>query len=258
MNYQKIIRVNARCNKSAITAHLEYYYLNRQNSKSITRPFKRICLFCAATNNLTAEHILPRWVFGRDSNRFFRTTINGLSHKYNQTTIPACARCNNDLLSNVEKNVLQLFLSHQQHSNSFDHNGKADIIRWLELLDYKFQAFSLITKFRALKGKRDFDFLSDYPLSVLDPNIEYSPTRVLRNLREALNRITIKSKELQYNSLVTFKTKNSDMHFFHKNNDFIFIELPKYKVALLYFCKRSFISEFEAKDSAMEVINAHY
>lgn len=258
MNYQQIIRVNARRNKSVIISHLEHYYLNRQNAKARGKPLQPICLFCAASKHLTAEHVLPRWVFDRNPNRFFKTTINGLSHKYNQTTIPACDKCNNCLLSKVEKNVLQLFLAHKQHLNFFDNTEKANIILWLELLDYKYQVFSLVTRFRALKGKGKIDFLSDYPLSVLDPDIEYSPTKALRNLREALNRITIKSKAMKYNSLVTFNTKNPDMHFFHKNNDFIFIELPKYRLAFLYFYKRSFNSELEAKDYAMEIIKAHY
>ncbi len=100
--------------------------------------------------------------------------------------------------------------------------------------------------------------MSDYPLSVLDPNIDYSPTTVIRNLRESLRRIMIKSKERHLNSLITFRTKNMGMHFFHKNNDFIFLELPKYNLALLYFYKQTFKDELEARDAAMKVIKSHY
>lgn len=258
MNYQQIIRTNARHNKQKIISSLEHHYLIRENGKARVKQSKTICLFCAAPNNITSEHVLSRWAFDKNPHKFFRTTINGLSHKYDQTSIPACAKCNNELLSTLEKLILQLFLAHQQHQNFFSDEEKADVIRWLELLDYKYQVFSLVTKFKAIKGKGVIEFLSDYSLSVLDPNIEYSPAKAMRNLRESLNRIVIKSKEQQYNSLVTFKTKNPGMHFFHKNNDFIFIELPKYNLALLYFYKRAFINELEAKDASMEVIKAHY
>jgi len=258
MNYQQGIRINARQNQRKIIGHLEHYYLNRENGRAKSKPVQPICSFCCKTSNITAEHVLPRWVFEKDARRFFNTTINGLSHKYNQTTVPACATCNNNLLSELEKRILQLFLAHQRHQNFFNDEEKADVIRWLELLDYKYQVFSLVTKFRALKGKGAIEFLSDYSFSVLDPNIEYSPAKAMGNLRESLHRITIKSKKEQLNSLVTFRTKNPDTHFFHKNNDFIFLELPKYKLGFLYFYKRSFVNELEAKDVAMETIKQHY
>jgi len=44
----------------------------------------------------------------------------------------------------------------------------------------------------------------------------------------------------------------------HKVNEFIFIELPKQKVALFYFINRSFDDEREAYDLAMEKIKAVY
>lgn len=258
MNYQQAIRINARQNQCTIIGHLEHFYLKRENGRPKTNPVIPICLFCSKTANITAEHVFPRWIFEKDSHRLLNTTINGLSHKYNQTTVPACATCNNNLLSELEKRMLQLFLAHQRHQNFFDSDEKADVIRWFELLDYKYQIFSLVTKFRALKGKGVIEFLSDYSLSVLDSSIEYSPAKAMRNLKESLYKITVKSKKRQLNSLVTFRTKNYETHYFHKNNDFIFPELPKYKSAFLYFYKRPFVNELEAKDAAMKTLKKHY
>jgi hypothetical protein len=116
----------------------------------------------------------------------------------------------------------------------------------------------LITRFRALKGKGVIPFLSDYSLSVLDQNIDFSPVKVMKNLRDSLKRISTKSKASLYNSLVAFTTKNPDMHFFHKNNDFLFIELPQYNLALLHFYRRTFVNELGAKDAAMDIIKLHY
>ena len=258
MNYQQTIRINARLNKQKIISYLEHHYLNRKNGTARPRPIQPLCLFCGSPINITQEHVLPRWVFDRDPKRFFNSVINGLSHKYNQTTIPACAECNNNLLSMLEKRLFYLFSTQFQNRKFFNDEEKADVIRWLELLDYKYQVFSLLTRFRALKGKGSIPFLSDYSLSVLDSNVDYSPIKVMKNLRESIKRISIKSKELQLNSLITFTTKNSDMHFFHKNNDFLFIELPRYNFALLHFYKHTFIDELQAKDAAMDIIKLRY
>jgi hypothetical protein len=258
MNVLQSIRTNARNNQKSIIKYLDQNYLNRESGRVKSRPLQQICLFCSARNNITLEHVLPRWVFEKDSNRFFNTTINGLSHKYNQTTISACAKCNNNLLSTLEKRILMFLEKHKQMGCFFTNEETTDIICWFELLDYKYQVFSLITRFRAIKGKRAIEFLSNFSLSVLDPNIEYSPVKVMRNLRRALYRITVKSKDKMLNSLVTFKTKNSDIHFFHKNNDFLFLELPKYNLALLYFYERQFENVIKAKNAAMEIINQHY
>lgn len=258
MDYQQTIRVNARLNKQRITSFLEHHYLFRENGKARARSIQLLCIFCGDSVNITKEHILPRWVFDRDPKKFFNSVINGLAHKYNETTVPACAKCNNNLLSMLEKQVFYLFSTQFRKQEFFKDEEKADVIRWLEILDYKYQVFSLVTRFRALKGKGTIPFLSDYPLSVLDSNVDYSPTKVMKNLRESIKRIAIKSKNSQLNSLVTFTTKNPDMHFFHKNNDFLFIELPEYNLALLHFYKRTFIDELQAKDAAMDIIKLHY
>lgn len=41
-------------------------------------------------------------------------------------------------------------------------------------------------------------------------------------------------------------------------DDFIFIELPQYKIALFYFYKQYFTSEIEGKDAAMKIIHKVY
>ena len=239
-------------------SHLESYYLNQENRNAKARPTKHICIFCATEDNLTKEHVLPRWAFERHPDRLFKTTINGLSHKYNQTTLPACAACNNNLLSKVEKQVLHFFSANQLPAKFFEAGEHSTIIRWLELLDYKFQVFSLMTRFRAVAGKGEIPFLSNYSLSVLDPNIEYSPVNALRNLRRSLHRVSVKAKVKKLNSLVVFKSSNPGINFFHKSNDYLFLELPQHKIAVLYFYEQIFADVFSARDKAMELIKSHY
>jgi hypothetical protein len=258
MDTSQIIRTNARKNFQIIISHLENYYLNRENGKAKSRPAKPLCLFCGADQAITKEHVLPRWAFEKHPGRKFKTTINGLSHKYNQTTLPACATCNNALLSRLEKEILQLFSNNNLQHDFFQDEDLIRILRWLEILDYKFQVFSLVTKFNAVAGHGNIPFLEDFSLSVLDPNIEYSPAKVMRNLRTALKRITVRAKQKNINSLVIFKSSNPEITFFHKNNNFIFLELPQHRIAVFYFYERTFIDVYEARDAAMECINNHY
>jgi len=257
MDFQQIIRKNARNGQQTIINFLQTNYLNLNNTQAKDKPLNIICFFCAGNIDITAEHVMPKWLFEKDTNRFFNTTINGLSHKYNQTTIKACRVCNNNLLGALERDMMRIFSAHEG-CPYFNDEERSNIIRWLEIIDYKYQVFSLVTKFKASKENGYIEFLSELPLSVLDTNIQYSPAKAIKNLRASLHRISCRSKEKNMKSLILFKTKNTSMHFFHKNNDFIFLELPRFQFALFYFYDRTFNTQLEAKDAAMQIINYHY
>jgi hypothetical protein len=258
MNAFQAIRTNARNNRKAIISFLENHYLIREHGKAKIRPVKSICIFCSSDQNITKEHILPRWAFERHPNRTFKTVINGLSHKYNQTTLPACKNCNTHLLSKIENRVLEIYSNQNLPNQFFEDDELSDIIRWIQILDYKFQVFSLLTRFKAVAAQGTIPFLSDYSLSVLDPAIEYSPAKAIRNLRRSLDRITVRSKNKNINSLVVFKTSNPDISFFHKSNDFLFLELPQHQIAIIYFYELIFLDVFTARDHAMNLIKNHY
>ena len=85
-----------------------------------------------------------------------------------------------------------------------------------------------------------------------------SDSEILHELRHTLKRISIKSKVQNINSLVIFKSKNNSFHFFHSYNDFIFLELPRYSIAILYFYDRIFDSNKKAYDEAMKLIQKVY
>lgn len=121
MNEFQTIRTNARNNKKEIISFLENHYLIREDGKAKTRPAKSICIFCSTGQDITKEHVLPRWAFERHPDKTFQTMINGLSHKYNQTTLPACKKCNTHLLSKIESRVLELFSNHKLPNHSIHH-----------------------------------------------------------------------------------------------------------------------------------------
>ena len=88
--------------------------------------------------------------------------------------------------------------------------------------------------------------------------MDLSPNKVFSNFRRAHKKLSVKSKNKEINSLVVFETSNTSFHFFHKVNEFIFIELPKQKVALFYFINKTFANHQDAGNSAMEQIKLTY
>lgn len=89
-------------------------------------------------------------------------------------------------------------------------------------------------------------------------NKDYSPSKVLTEIRFTLLRISVKGKLGRINSLVIFKTKNKGDYFFHTLNEYIFFELPKYGLAIFYFYIRDFETNREAYVTAMEIIKKVY
>jgi hypothetical protein len=256
MNEPKDLRNHFKENGKAIASFLETNYLKR----NIVTGEKKdgVCLFCHSNQHITKEHVLPKWAFQKKSDKFFITNINGLSHTYNQTTLPACLNCNSKILNYFEKEINRLFNKFKQVGFFFSGGELEDLIRWFEILDYKFQVFSIITKFHALKNTGNIPYLTDFSLSVLDSQMDYSASKVLSTLRISIKRITKKSKISSINSLVIFKTTNQGMHFWHKNNDYLFLELPQKGVALFYFYERQFSTIEEAHATAVDIIREQY
>ena len=219
---------------------------------------KEICVFCASETNLTKEHVLPKWVFENCTKRFFITDINGSEQTYNKTTIPACANCNNDLLGNVEKYIVSILENIDLSSTFFNQEEIQNIIRWLEIIEYKFQLLEIRRKFFKSKNLENSSYFRDIPISIMRANIDYSPNKAVSQIRLAQKRVITKSKFNNENSLIIFKTKNENFYFFHHLNDFIFLELPKYKIAFFYFYSKEFENNEIAKDEAMKIITSVY
>jgi len=245
-------------NRKRVVDYIGETFINRENgrAKPVTGP--GICFFCGAAAPATREHVLPRWAFDKDPRRWFSTMINGQSQSYDKSTVPCCQLCNNEVLNEIEKAVSTILTSRDIKTNPLMDRELEAIIAWLELIDYKFQIISITRRFVAHKEHGFNDYLSDFPISVLDPAFDYSPNKVLQVLRAGMRRMGMKSKAMRLNSLVTFKTHNVSFYFFHKIDDFIFLEMPHKGVALLYFYRQEFETPEAAHDAAMEKIKANY
>jgi hypothetical protein len=219
---------------------------------------KKICAFCADQNSLTKEHVLPRWTFENCTKKFFVTDINGSEQTYNKTTIPVCANCNNDLLGNIENYIIFLLKETDLSKSFFNGDQLQNIIRWLEIIEYKFHLLEIRRKFMKARSSQYLECLRDISVSVMRANIDYSPSKAVSQIRLAQKRVTQKSKAENENSLVIFKTQNENFYFFHHLNDFIFLELPKFGIAIFYFYSKKFEKVQDAKEEAMKIITSVY
>ena len=252
----KSLRTEVHQNSKIIMNHVIQTNISRlpNNEKRATD----ICMFCGSSDNLTKEHVMPRWAFENSPEKYFNTEVNGIGQTYMKTTIPACANCNNNRLGLLEKYINKLFLEVDPDTRAFTSNEISTIIYWLEIIDFKFEILNARRLFKASKKNGYIPYLADFPISVLRSNVNYSPSKAISEIRRSQKRLTVKNKSNSFNSLVIFKTSNKSFHFFHTMDEFIFIELPIFKIAIFYFYKRTFRTSKEGHEEAIKIINKVY
>ena len=221
----------------------------------IQNHYAEICIICGGTKDLTKEHVIPKWVFKNDQKKTFIQTLNEVSQTYSKTTVFACKYCNNELLSSLETYIQQLFNSVDLSKDFFDDNQLDKLILWLEIIDYKLQILDLRRKFNKSPKGPYIPYLANISVAILQRDI--SPTWIFRALSKAYKRLGVKKKNFK-DSLLVFKTKNPDFHFFNRNHDFIFLELPEYEKALFLFLRERFNEQKDAHDKAMKIMKEVY
>lgn len=252
----KSLRILIRLNSKIIMEHVIQANISRLGKDKVK--LVDICVFCGSIDYITKEHVMPRWVFENCPKKFFNTNVNGLGQTYMKTTIPACETCNNIILSSLEKYIYKLFSEVDPDFRDFTDYEISNIIIWLEIIDFKFEILNARRLFKASKGKGFIPYLADFPISVLRPNVNYSPSKAISEIRRSQRRLTVKDKSNSFNSLVVFKTSNKTFHFFHTMDEFIFIELPTFKIALFYFYKENFPTIKDGHEEAMKIIDKVY
>lgn len=250
------LRIKTRQNAKVIIDYLIESHIIRGVEKPNAE--KEICVFCSSTKSLTREHVIPKWTFENCVKKFFITQANGIHQTYNRTTVSTCSACNNELLAYLENYILQLFAKTDLNKSFFTNYEMQNIIRWLEIVEFKFQVLEAKRKFIKSKSSIFIPGLADFPLTVLRESVNYSPSKAIAEIRLCQKRLSVKSKNKNLNSLVIFKTKNKGFYFFHTLNDFIFIELPQYKIALFYFYSKLFKNKNEAFKEANNIIDKTY
>jgi hypothetical protein len=217
-----------------------------------------ICIFCGSTINLTREHVISKWVFGNLPEKNLKTNTNGISQPYIKTTVTACSFCNTKVLSSLESELVRKFNHKNLALDDFSAKDMFNIILWLEIIEYKFQVLNMRRKFLKSKDGMFILYLKNIPILILQNDASLSISKVFSNLRKALNKLAIKSKFNRYNSLVLFKSTNKEYHFFHKTNEFIFLELANYGLGIFYFFEQEFAYAKHAQKEAMDIIKKVY
>lgn len=251
------LRQSIRSNISDIMQFVDDNYILRRDDKAVV-PKPPICMFCGSKSSITKEHIIPKWVFANDPKRFFNITLNGHDLSYGKSTVPACGRCNSELLNHLEKRMQFIFNDIDPGNKPFIYEELEDVIRWLEIIDYKFHIMNISKRFLSPKEGDHIPYLKDFPLYMLLPEKDFSPAKALSEIRKTLHRISVKNKDQRLNSLLIFKTSNPSDHFFHTLNKFIFFEMPRYGIAIFYFLNQDFPTDKAAHDAAMEIIKKVY
>ena len=230
------LRVNFRKNGYFITENV----YNRFHPGSYDVG-EEICVFCGSNEKLTKEHVFPKWFFEGKTNVVFISKANQLTQTYNKAVIPCCQHCNNSLLAKIEKSIfrgIQSFDFNQAGQDDF----LCDIIRWLEILDYKCQVYSCRRKY-IKSGNSEYDpFWGILPLAVMEHFNDFAPFRPFDHLRNTQRRITRKQKNDKIDSLLVFEMSRPNLDFFVKPTKYIYVSMPFRNIAFFHFFRQSFSS----------------
>src|SRR5688572_12897646 len=124
------LRVAVRKNSKLVMGNLiEDFLVYRQSRKDLVITSR--CSFCGSTQNLTREHILPKWIFEDIQNRHYVNQVNGQKIQYSKATIPACRTCNSELLNEIERHIKNVFITRKVGQKEYLNEDYENIIRWL-------------------------------------------------------------------------------------------------------------------------------
>src|SRR5258708_39768540 len=101
--------------------------------------------------------------------------------------------CNTDGLAFLERYVDRLLMTTYVANTFFSKQELERIIRWFEIIEYKFQILNLIRRFVASKQQGYNKFLSDFPMSMLRHKPD-TYSKVVAEVRRSQRRITVLSK----------------------------------------------------------------
>lgn len=248
------LRVNLRKHGSKISEDIY-----RRYHPSTMNVGAEICVFCMSTSSITREHVIPKWLFQKDVTSTFISSVNKQTQSYNKSVIPTCANCNNFILSGIEKHIIKI-ISEVERANYHYDEELYNIIRWLELIDYKTQVYDCRRKYIKY-GNTGYSYnWGALPISMMRHFPGLNPFKGLEYLRRSQKRITKKSKNNKINSLVVFSTSTPHFYFFTQPDKYVYVSFPMYKVAVFYFLQTEFDNYNDASEEALyyikEIVNS--
>jgi hypothetical protein len=218
---------------------------------------KRIpsCFLCGSEKNITKEHILPKWVFESNSKHYFISDVNQLNQSYIKATVPACVHCNSVLLNNIERYIQKTLSEVDLIARYYSPDEWENIIRWLEIIDYKFQIWDLRSNFIKHKKHHYIPDLADFSIAFMR---DMSVRSVTSKTRLALKRVGTKNKTHRANSLIVGRTIKKTFHYFHNSGQFMHLELPTYNKGFFYFFEKKHKTDKAALKESTKIIKFAY
>lgn len=248
LNFRKL-RVNLR--KHGITISEDVFSRFHPTTLNIG---DETCIFCKSTSKLTKEHVLPKWLFEKDVESKFISSVNRQTQSYNKAVVPSCSDCNNTILAEIEKNIINI-LRNIEIGNHLNVKDLSNIIRWLEILDYKLQVYDCRRKYIKHRDSEYDPLWGTMPVSWMRHLIDMNPFKALDYIRRSQRRIIVKSKTDRICSLVIFRTSEPHFNFFSQPDEYVFISFPMYKIAMFYFLRRKFENNKKAGEEALYYID---
>jgi hypothetical protein len=212
-----------------------------------------ICVFCNSTSKITKEHVIPKWLFEKNTESTFISSVNRQTQLYNKAVIPTCSECNNSLLAAIEKYLIKVVQGLDAHE-VISNDNLSNIIRWLEIIDYKLQVYDCRRKYIKY-GDSEYDYhLGSLPAAMIRHFMDFNPFKARDYLRRAQHRLTVKAKTERINSIVVFDTTESHFNFFSQPDEYIFVSFPKFNCAIFYFLTKKFDNNNDASDEALYIM----
>lgn len=157
--------------------------------------------------------MLPKWLFEKDVESRFISSINRQTQTYNKAVIPTCSDCNNTILVEIENSVINI-LQNIEIGNHLSDGDFSNIIRWLEILDYKLQVYDCRRKCVKHRNSEYDPVWGIMPVACMRHFIDMNPFKAHDYLRRSQRRIAVKSKLNRFQSLVLFEMSEPDFDFF--------------------------------------------
>lgn len=246
----KILRVNLRRHGQAIA-----HEVVMQFHPASLHPVKEICIFCNSSVDITREHVLPKWAVELELHGTMISGVNKQMHSYNKAVVPACSECNNSVLAFIEREIIKAVSGLDELKPCSDAD-LFNIIRWLEIIDYKLQVLDCRRKYIKFDNLEYDPLWGKFPVSMMRHFNSIQPWKAYYWVRIAQQRITVKAKNKDLNSLVILKTVVPHFNFFSKPNEYIFISFPMYNLAIFLFLDRRHNDYGKSASEALNVIKA--
>jgi hypothetical protein len=243
----KILRVNLRRHGPSIADDVF-----RRHHPS-TKPKGEICVFCNSSSSITKEHVLPKWLVENDLNSTMTSSVNKQTLIYQKAVVPACSECNNSILAFIEKYIIKVIYNIDALDDC-NNEDAFNIIRWLEIIDYKLQILDCRRKYIKYKNSEYNRDWGRFPVSMMRHFLTMNPWKVYDWLRSSQRRITVKAKTTGLNSFVILKPRIPHFYFFDQPNEYIYISFPMCRIALFYFFRKRYEYYEDAAADALDII----